>query len=1165
MKKQRIKNVLKHILNQSHLKMKITFLFVFLSIVQGYANNSYGQNQRVTLKENNVRLIKIFQQIEDQTALNFFYNRRDLNMRQKVSVNADNTQIVDVLGQLFNENNISYEIIGNQIVLKKGISANVTDIKKQEREIVGTVLDENSLPLVGVTVIVEGTNKGVVTDFDGNFKIKLEDGEDVLVFSTLGYKSVRIVVGDQTVIPVVMKEDLAQLEEIVLIGYGTQKREAVTGAVSSVTNNDMVQLSNGVVGIDRALGGLAKGVQVSQGTGRPGAPIRINVRGFTSPLSSDFGGTNQPLFVIDGVPFNTDGSSRSINPLSTISPYDIESVNILKDAAATSIYGSRGANGVILIKTKGGKKNTAPKFSFNYSTSVATPINTLKSLDAAQYRSYYDKLISGSVTAMNEFRLDPFFAFDLMNIGDVQLDFNTFEVSYNGLLDSYFGDADTDWNDEVFRSIAITNQANFNTRGGSENTTYSFSLSGVDQDGLSIKDKYKQYNLNMALNTDVNKYVRFGGTANFGYTNATGGDQSINEGSTINTAVAKARPDLPVRDALGNLLGQSDFQYGFETLEPNPVMQLENRAKEKSFNFIGNVFLEVEPLKDLKLKADVNAAVFDNKRSLFTPKIAQTDFVFFPSTSLLNTGSSNVVNYISTLTADYNFSVNKHNMGVLVGASWERSKAASSDYFYTGFPDDEELNNASSAEELLGYSENENETGLNSLLSRFTYSYDGIYNATFNFRSDASSKFGPENKRAYFPSLSASVNFANMEWLRGSDKVSNLKLRASIGRVGSTNVGNFSYLQFFLANPSNQYNAQTGIVASDNFPNENIGWETTEEINLGLDFALFNSRLRASIDVYDRTTEGALVLSPIPLELGPDRYYSNLIDVSNKGVEVSLGGDIVKSDDFSWSMDINWATNKNELLKLKGSNINTFQQDYYIEGEPVGTIKGYEVEKIIQTPDEIAALNADSPVGFYDQFSTGVGDYMFKDTNGDGRISSADRTILGDIEPDYFGGFSTRVNYKNLSLSGLFQYSVGGKRIWNALVNEPFNALGANKLAEYGLNTWTPTNTDARYAQAIYFDPSQNQRLNDRYLFSTSYLRLKSVQLAYNFNQTILDKLSLEKFAITLSGANLLTWTKWPGLDPETFSERGGITDAVSSEDPYPLAKSFSLGIQLQF
>ena len=321
MKKQRIRNVLSCILNQPHLKMKITILFVFLSLVQGYANNSYGQNQKVTLKENNVGLTQIFQQIEDQTDLHFFYNRKDLDLNNKVSLDVEKIQLVDVLRQLFDANKISYEIIGNQIVLKKtSVNNSIVIVKKQEREIVGTVLDEKSMPIPGVSVIIEGTNRGVVTDFDGNFQIKLNDGEDVLVFSFLGYKTIRVVVGDQTVIPVRMQEDFAQLEEIVLIGYGQQTREEVTGAVSSINTENVVQAATGSTGFDRSLGGLVKGVQVSQSTGRPGVPVRLNIRGVTSPFSSN--GTNQPLFVIDGVPFNLDGISGA-NPLLTINPNDI--------------------------------------------------------------------------------------------------------------------------------------------------------------------------------------------------------------------------------------------------------------------------------------------------------------------------------------------------------------------------------------------------------------------------------------------------------------------------------------------------------------------------------------------------------------------------------------------------------------------------------------------------------------------------------------------------------------------------------------------------------------------------------------------------------------------------------------------------------------------------
>ena len=1167
MKKQRIENVLSCILNQSHLKMKFTILFLCCSLLQVNAFSSFGQNQKVTLKEKGVSLAQIFQQIEYQTDLHFFYNSNELNLSEKVSLNTKNTEIIDVLAQLFKNKTISYQIFGNQIVLKKmeqQITGSTMQTTVQQRTVEGTVTDSKGLPLAGVTVIIEGTQKGVVTNFNGVYKITLQQENLVLVFSSLAYKTERIVVGDQKVIDVIMKDDFSQLDEVVLIGYGEQKRENVTGAVSRVKPDVIVQAATGTIGFDRALGGLVNGVQVSQGSGRPGSAVRLNIRGITSPLSS-IGGTNQPLYVIDGVPFNIDGL-QGANPLLTLNPADIETFDVLKDAAATSIYGSRGANGVILINTKKGKRNQAPSVNLSYTTTLAQPINTVNVLDANQYRGFYDTLINNSVNAMNAGQLDAFFAFDLANIGNVDLDFDTFLVSYDGLKEDYFGNANTNWNKEVFRSLAVTNQANVSLNGGSSKTNYAFGVSFTDQDGLTLKDGLKQYTLSSSLGTDINDYVKMGGSVNLSHTAATSGEDDLFGQYTVNTSIARARPDLPVRDENGKLLGQSDFTYGsFETLEPNPLMRLQNKTTNKTYNFIGNTFIEIEPLKNLKLKADVNAAVFSTNSSSFVPKIAQTDLIFAPNDSFLDETTGLVSNITTNVTANYDLKLNFNHFNLMAGAAWDRTNFNRKNHFYSGFPDDDVLINGSSAETVLGYSSNRLETGLNSLFSRLTYNYKSLYNATVNFRTDVSSKFGPNNKRAYFPSVSLSWNIANESFLSAYEKINTLRLRASSGIVGSTNVADFAYLQFFQTNSSNRYNGNSAVLPINTFPNPEIGWEETSEINLGLDFELFNSRIRGSVDVYSRKTKGGLVNTPIPLELGASTYFSNFIDVTNKGVEVSLGGDIVKNDDFTWSTNINWSFNRNKLDKLNGANINPFQLDYFVEGEPVGTIKGYKVVKIFQTQDEVDALNAEAPSGFYDQLATSAGDYMYEDINEDGEITSADRSIIGNIEPDFFGGISNTFTYKNLSLSALFQYSVGAETIWQSISRSTFNSLGENKYSEYALNTWTPENTNARYARAVYFDPANGGRNSDRYLFDTSYLRLKNVQLSYTFNASIMNKLGIDSARLLLTGTNLLTWTKWPGMDPETFSERNGIIDQVNNEDPYPLAKSFSLGVQIQF
>lgn len=1165
MKKQRIKNVLSCILNQSHLKMKFTLLFLTFSLLQVNASNSYGQNQKVTLNEDGVSMTQIFQQIENQTDLHFFYNNKDLDVHQKVSVNVNNLRVMELLSQLFQNKAITYQIFGSQIVLKKvGLSLEsvLTNAAWQQRIITGAITDGTGMPMAGVTVVVEGTQTGTVSNYDGQYEIAVATGSKVLVFSSLGYETQRVILGEQNNINVVMKEDFSQLEEIVLIGYGEQKREDVTGAVSTINPENIVQAATGSVGFDRALGGLVKGVQVSQGSGRPGSPVRLNIRGVTSPFSS--GGVNQPLYVIDGVPFNIDGVGAA-NPLLTLNPADIESFNVLKDAAATSIYGSRGANGVIIITTKKGKRNQAAKINLSYATTLARPINTVDVLDANQYRDFYDLLINNSVNAMNAGQLDPFFAFDLDNLGNVELDFGTFMVNYSGLREEYFGDANTDWNEELFRSLAVTKQANVSVTGGTEKTNYALSLAFIDQDGLTLKDNLKQYTLAMSLDTDIRKGFKVGGSVNLGHTEANSGEDDLFGQYTINTSIARARPDLPVYDDNGQLLGQRDFSYGFETFEPNPLMRLQNKTNNKNYNFIGNSYIEIEPIKHLKIKADVNAAVFYTDNSSFIPKVTQTDFVFFPNESFLSESSTLVSNITSNLTANYDFTVSNSHFNVLVGAAWDRTNFDRDSQFFSGFPDDNVLINGSSAESVQGYSSSQLETGLNSLFSRVTYSYRNLYNATLNFRTDTSSKFGPGNKRAYFPSLSTSWNIANEKFLANNETVNVLKFRASAGRVGSTNVSDFAYLQFFQTTSSNLYNGTSAVVPSNTFPNKDIGWEETNEINLGLDFELFNSRLRGGVDVYTRKTKGGLVNTPIPYELGADTYFANFIDVSNRGVEVSLGGDIIKTEDFLWSANVNFSINRNKLDKLNGANINPFQLDYFVEGEPVGTIKGYKVAKIFQSQDEVDALNAAAPDGTYDRFSTSAGDFMYEDLNGDGEITADDRTIIGNIEPDYFGGISNTFRYKNFSLTALLQYSVGAESLWRSIPFGTFNQLGENKYSEYALNTWTPENPDARYARALYFDPSSSGRTSDRYLFDTSYLRLKSLQLSYNFDARTLKNLGINNAKILLTGTNLFTVTNWPGIDPETFSERGGIIDQVNNEDPYPLSKSFSLGVQLQF
>lgn len=1151
--------------SRKKLLTNIMRVFIFLCCFSAFSLSpslATSQNAKVTIdSDKTVTVDEVFDIIMKQTDYKFIYQEGIFKDFPKVDLKKGIIRADNLLQRSLSAGNFNFEFNANNTIVIKSATKTNTKSKKQERKITGTVKDETGMPLVGTSVIVEGTSRGKVTDFNGEYKITLQGNENVLVFSSLGYKTERVEVGERTTVDIVMKEDFAQLDAVVLIGYGEQKREEVTGAIATVSTKNVVQASQGAVGFDRSLGGLVKGVQVTQQSGRPGTPIELNIRGLTSPFSP---GTNQPLFVIDGVPFNTDGLQTG-NPLVTLNPNDIEKFEVLRDAAATAIYGSRGANGVVIIETKKGKRGQAPKLSVGFTTTFAQPINTIDVLNTQQYRKFYDQLIGNTVTAMNAGQIDPFFAFDLDNIGNVAIDFNTFQVGYSGLRDEYFGDADTDWSDVVYRNQAVTQQGNISLLGGGEKSNYSLRLGFIDQEGLTVRDGIKQYTVGLSLGSQLSSKVKVGGTLNLAHTETNSGQDDLFGQFTINSSIARARPDLPAFDENGELLGQTDFQFGFPTTEPNPLMRLQNKTNSKSYYFIGNSYIEIEAIKNLKLKADVNSSIAYNDNSSFIPRITQTDFGFFPNESFLSESETLTSNLVTNLTANYNLELSDHRINFLTGYAWDRTNIETSSQFFNGFPDDDVLINAGSAENVSGYNSNRVELGLNSIFARLNYGYKNLYNATFNLRSDRSSLFGPGNQRATFPSLSLSWNISNEKFLEESDKINTLRLRASAGRVGSTNTATFAYIQFFQSASDNLYNGDTAIVPNNTFPNRNIGWEETNEINLGLDFEFFNSRLRGGIDVYRRLTTGALSNRPIPLELGSNVFSDNFVDVSNKGIELSIGGDIIRTEDFTWTTNVNWSLNRNKLEKFNGAEINRFQLDNFIEGEPVGTIRGYKITKIFQNQDEIDALNTASPNGFYDQFSTGVGDYMYEDINGDGEITADDRTIIGNIQPDFFGGISNTLNYKNFSLSALFQYSVGAKRAWEAIPFGAINFLGENKYSEYALNTWSPENPSARYAKPLYFDPSASSRISDRYVYDASYLRLRSLQLTYNFDRQLLDHLGVSNASITLAGTNLLTWTKWPGVDPETFSERGGVADQVNNEDPYPLAKSFSLGLQVQF
>ncbi len=1055
-------------------------------------------------------------------------------------------------------------------------AADISDAKNlsvesvtQARDVVlkGKVTDKEGNELPGASILVDGTTVGTVTDINGEYSLRfVPKPNQKLIFSFVGLRTQAIPYANQKTLNVVLEPGDVSLDDVVVIGYGSKNRKSLTSSIASIDKKNLETLSTTSTSLDNLLGGTIKGVLSVQASGEPGAMASINIRGITSPYPrmDSTVDSNAPLYVVDGVP--TFLQRGALNPLLALSPNDIESIDVLKDAAATAIYGSRGANGVIIVKTKNGHKGEKVSIDAGYTFSVGNPIKKFKRLSANEFKQHTDLILRNTVNAVNNKEAIDDSA--LYAFGNIDYDESGMLV-YNGLSDSEFGTADTDWYNEIQNKNAGTHQYNLAVRGGSERTNYSFSFNGMNQEGLYINDDFSRYSGRMSIDTEVNKFISIGGSMNYSRSDRKNSTGSMDMAMDI-AAPWIVRPDVPVYDADGNYsrIDMSALNFGMPITSPNPVAQYQKRTKYKSEQFLGSAYVDLKLFKGFKLHADFNLATTNNENRYFTPLIAVDDYSSWgmPYESSLTEGSGNYTDTSINFRADYSLTKNKNNFTAMFGYGADRSFYNFKSVTYKDFPNDAIMDNVSSATYVDSKSDGYNRGGLNSIYSRLTYSFDDRYLIEGSLRADASSKFGPGNRWGVFPALSLGWRVNNEKFLKNIDQVDDLKLRLSLGRTGSTNVADFSYKQFFTREYSDLYGGNLGIVLKDNLPNRDIRWEMTTEFNFGVDFSFFSGRLFGSIDTYYRYTDGALAPSPHILEAGLSEYYANLIDMSNRGVEVQIGGDIIRTHNFTWNSVFTIAANRNKVENLNGAIISPYMEDFFTVGSPAGVLRGYKVMNIVQNQSEIDKLNeiAVSKGYKYYQSDTGVGDYLMEDTNGDGTITSDDRTVIATPQPKCFGGWSNNFTYKGFTLSFLFQYSCGAEAIWSPLQSDAVGSLGQSANREIFENTWTPENINARYARLVNSAKNTyNYSYVDRFVFKTSYLRMKNITLAYNLPSQWLQKMYVNNASVFVTATNLFTITKWPGLDPELTSI--GTTLMASAKDPYPQSKTFSVGLKLQF
>ena len=1126
--------------------LKITIIAFIFSVFSINAGNSQGE--KISLSLSDTQLEKVFQEIERTTEYNIFYENTSLDLKKNVSINVKDLEIGKVLEIILNNTNISYIIRNYQIILtpKVPVPSGERSVKAKtdQQRITGTVVDNTGMPLLGATVLVKGTNMGTTVDLDGRYELTVPANATTLVFSYVGFLTREVEIGTQTTIDVVLQAD-DSLDEVVVIGYGTSQREDIIGSVGVVDMKN-IESQAPTVNLDQALQGQVAGLYVSGSSGQPGAPARVRIRGTTS-----LQGSNQPLYVIDGIPVVAESNipiggaegqmlgnalaQEGLNtPIGNINTSDIKSITVLKDASAGAIYGSRAANGVIIIETKSGVYSQGPQFSVDYSLSTQKP-RTLEVLNAQQFREV-------TTTAVQN---------------------GTLNTAYTqSVLDgSYFGNADTNWEEVIAPSNPVTSNLNLNIQGGSESTRYYAGIGANQQEGSFEGSNFDRYSFKLNLDTEISRIWNFGVRSNLSYTDQNALDGSLTERMYI------FRPDIPVF----NEEGEYSFSPGYNLESPAALAQATNA--NKTLLVLSSFFTELKITNGLVAKSLLSVNYNNGEQKSFYPLFTSRGGwgrLTGPGDGYAQESTSVNSNVMWENTLRYNNLFNDvHRLDAVIGASFEQNNTSQVKAWGTGFFNNV-LTNISNATISRDGASLKTAYGLESYFGRLNYDFDSRYLLSLSARVDGSSKFAKENTHAFFPAVALGWRLSEEEFLKDSEVINELKFRTSWGVTGQQDFGPYQWRTLY---ETDDYGGAPSIVLSQ-LGNDRLKWEKTKQFDIGIDFSFFNNRLNGGIGYYGKNTEDAIFTVTAPGNTGFSSVLANVGSTKNSGYELELRGSIIRKQDFNWDMAFNASTNKNKLVSLSDD----FKDDegfitgfpgggFLREGSPIGLIYGYRNEGIFQTQGEIDALNAESPTGNYQAAGTSPGDMRFSDLNGDGVVNAEDQEIIGDTQPDFFGGFSNTLTYKGFSLNTLFNYSVGNDLNWfnqSRSINFGSTFTGENKTTEV-LNAWTPNNP-TNQPRLVFGDPNSNARVSSYYVYDASYLRLKSLTLRYTFNERNLDWIGFLKSAsIYMTGQNLLTITNYPGADPEASNLYNNDISSGRDNNRFPVAKVFTAGVRIGF
>ena len=1112
----------------------------------------------ISIKAKNEPLKKVLDQITAQTGYEFAYSEAVNPSAIKVNVNADKKDVIKFFDEFFNEIGLSYKIVGKAVSLSPKGAENKVAANSEKIKVSGKIMDDNGEPLPGVYVFVVGTKTGTTSDFDGNYAIECKPG-DKLRFSFMGFKDFEKVVGQSLTSfkNVVLQEDAIALESTVVIGYGnTQKMKDVTGAISHVGAKEIQQAAMGS-NITSLLQGRAAGVNVQMQSASPTSPVSVVVRG-----QSSINGNNQPLWIIDGIPEYNDGVDGTVsNVLYSLNLNDVESIDILKDASSTAIYGSRAANGVIIVTTKSGKEGMKPTLEVSAKVGIQfQDFNSYDYFNAAEYIAFTresmreEAFCTGNITgSYMPYYLDQQAFYNM----------NTSEFNRNSIKDlegAYYTGNDTDWVGLMTQN-PIQQQYDATLRGGMKAVSYLASVSYRDNQGIVRTGYNKMFSGRLRLEARVSDAIKL-------RFNASGSTRNASSKDGMMELIKNVRPDMPVYNEDGSI-------YNKDSSTENPYTLLNDKNYSTGENLAANMEFEWKFLNDF---------MFTSKGSL---NYANSESLSYVNSKYYASGSPTLATRswsrpksdtkVWDNTLLYTKVIGKHDISASLTASMEKYQNLYYAIGAEGFPDDEVLNSFANAITKTNMNETYVARSLMSQIARVQYNYDSKYLATFTIRRDGSSRFGKDRRWGWFPSFGLGWTVTNEKFFKNwniEDILSFLKVRFSYGKSGSQNLSDYQWLTMVS---SNLYNEQAGI-APKSLGNDELSWEETLMTDVALEMEFWKSRIRASVGYFQKKANDLIFSDTVPGTSGFTTITTNIGSTTTKGVEFSFDIDIVKNSKWQLTYSLNGASNKTMVDQFRSAGYTYIGEYTQIEvGQEVGQYYGYKTyHRLFGSAEEAAALRPRKDNGDIDNYRSNntesAGDIYFVDLNGDGKITTADQTYIGTSVPKLYGGMGLQLYIgTSFNVGATFSYSIGNERYWDMPAGDTGwtgNFNQSNKIAGMSavLSKNSPYNATTM-PRATPNGAGRNNMFSDYWLYDASYLRLNALNMSYRLDKRYFGNTIVDNIEFTLQASNLFTLTRYPGFDPQgNFSTNTSLLGEMGIDSSiYPSARTFTAGVKITF